>query len=341
MLFTIERYAIRATVRYLQRCFTTSVDTLANNPQEFPVQSNENVTSIRHEDQKSLKIAFLGAPNVGKSTLINQLIKRSVCPVSCKVHTTETKAHGIYVEGDTQLIFMDTPGMVSKKECEKFKLAKSFKADPKTSLHTADIVGIVQDADNIYTRHKIDPNLLELLTEDIKNKIPIILIINKVDRLKKKEILLDFVNTLTKSKKSPSFYDIFMISALTGDGVNDLRSYLLDTAKPRAWEYEGHVYVDNTCEDIMRQTVRAKLLDILPNEIPYRLKVKLEHFDPAPDDSIKALISVTCPNKRIARLLTRGSNNRIGQIAVMAEEELRHAFRTSVRLKLVVQPSPM
>lgn len=112
---------------------------------------------------------------------------------------------------------------------------------------------------------------------------------------------------------------------------------MLDSAKPRAWEYEENIYSDDTCENIIQQTVRAKLLDILPNEIPYRLKVKLEHLDPAPDDSISALVSIICPNKRIACLLTRGSDNRIGQIAVMSEEALRHAFRTSVRLKLNVQ----
>lgn len=83
--------------------------------------------------------------------------------------------------------------------------------------------------------------------------------------------------------------------------------------------------------------MRAKLLDILPNEIPYRLQVNLEHFDPAPDDSIKALVSVTCPNQRIARLLTRGNDNRVHQIAIMAEEALQHAFRTSVKLKISVQ----
>ncbi|XP_011058438.1 PREDICTED: GTPase Era, mitochondrial [Acromyrmex echinatior] len=339
MLFTIERYTIRASARYLRRCFANSVGISTNDPQEFALQSNENHTSIHREAEKSLKIAFLGAPNVGKSTLVNQLIKRSICPVSCKVHTTQTKAHAIYCEGDTQLIFMDTPGMVSLTESKKFKLADSFRKDQKTSLNMADIIGIVQNAENIYTRHKIDSNILELLTEDIKKKIPIILVINKVDRIKKKEILLDFVYTLTKSKKSPDFCDVFMISALTGDGVDDLRTYLLDSAKPRAWEYEGHIYSDNTCQDIIWQTVRAKLLDILPNEVPYRLLVKLEHFDSAPDDTVNALVSITCPNKRIARLLIRGRNNRISQVAVMAEQELRHAFRTSVKLKLIVEPS--
>jgi len=146
-----------------------------------------------------------------------------VCPVSSKVHTTQTKTCGIYCEGDTQLVFVDTPGVVSVKESEKFKLASSFRTDPKTSLKVTDIIGVVQDGENIYTRHKIHPHILELLTKDIRNKIPIILIINKVDRLKKKIILLDLINTLTKSKKSPNFHDVFMISALTGDGVHDLR----------------------------------------------------------------------------------------------------------------------
>ncbi|KAL6258668.1 hypothetical protein P5V15_010621 [Pogonomyrmex californicus] len=339
MLFTFERYVIRAGTRYLRRCFSNDVEVSANDLQEFTPQSNKNFTLVRREDQKSLKIAFLGAPNVGKSTIVNQLIKRSICPVSSKVHTTQTKANGIYCEANTQLIFMDTPGMVSPTEFKRYKLASSFRTDSKTSLKAADIIGIVQDAENIYTRHKIHPIILELLTKNIRNTIPIILVINKVDRVKKKEILLDLVNTLTKSKLSPEFYDIFMISALTGDGVDDLRTYLLDSAKPRAWEYEEHIYSDKTCEDIIQQTVRAKLMDSLPNEIPYQLQVKLEHFDPGPDDNIKALLSITCPTPRVARLLMRGKTKtkKISQIARMAEEELRHAFRTSVILRLHIQ----
>ena len=78
MLFTIEKYAIRASARYLRRCFSNSAVISTNDPQEFALQFNENRTSICREAEKSLKIAFLGAPNVGKSTLVNQLIKRSV-----------------------------------------------------------------------------------------------------------------------------------------------------------------------------------------------------------------------------------------------------------------------
>lgn len=118
---------------------------------------------------------------------------------------------------------MDTPGTVSESQLKRFKLAKSFKIDPQVSSHTADVIGIVQDTQNVFTRDKIDQNVLKLLTEDIRSKIPMILIFNKVDKLKKKEILLHLSHVLTKSKNSLNFQDIFMVSALTGDGVDDLR----------------------------------------------------------------------------------------------------------------------
>ncbi|XP_012224160.1 GTPase Era, mitochondrial [Linepithema humile] len=337
MLFTIEKYAIRVGSRYLRRYFSKNVDIAVNNTQEFVLQPEDSFTSIRREGQKSLKIALLGAPNVGKSTLVNQLIKRSVCPTSSKVHTTQAKTNAIYCEDDTQLIFMDTPGTVSENELKRYKLANSFKTDPKVSSHTADIIGIVQDTQNLYTRDKINQNILKLLTEDIRNKIPMILILNKVDKLKKKEILLHLVNVFSKGKYSLNFHDIFMISALTGDGVDDLRTYFLDSAKPGDWQYQNNVYSNLTCEDIIQQTVRAKLLDNLPNEVPYCLQVRLEHFDVGPNDNINAIISVTCPTKRIVNLLLNGKGKRLKNIAVVAEKELRYAFRTSVKLKISVQ----
>lgn len=116
-----------------------------------------------------------------------------------------------------------------------------------------------------------------------------------------------------------------------------LQTYLLDSAKPQQWYYEKNIYSDQTCEDIIQQTLRAKLLDSLPQEIPYNLRVKLDHFDPGPDDTINALVSVICPNKRICFILLRGKGDRLRTIARMAEEELRHAFRTPVRLKINVQ----
>lgn len=96
------------------------------------------------------------------------------------------------------------------------------------------------------------------------------------------------------------------------------------------------MYTDRTCEDIIQQTVRAKLLDNLPQEVPYILRIKLEHFDIGADDSIQALVSIICPTKKIQNLMLRGKGIKIKNIAMTAEQELRHAFRTVVRLKIGV-----
>lgn len=96
------------------------------------------------------------------------------------------------------------------------------------------------------------------------------------------------------------------------------------------------MYSNQTCEEIIQQIVRAKLLDNLPKELPYNMQVKLEHFDPGPDDSISALVSVTCPNKRICGVVIKHTQ-RLKNIAVMAEQELQNAFRTLVKLKINVQ----
>lgn len=105
---------------------------------------------------------------------------------------------------------------------KKYKLKETFKTDPQTSIIEADIIGILQDVTNIYTRHLIS----NLILDNLKNKrddSQLLLLLNKVDKLKKKAILLDLTRQLTSNKKFPKFDDVFMISALTGDGVGDLR----------------------------------------------------------------------------------------------------------------------
>lgn len=142
--------------------------------------------------------------------------------MSSKVHTTMHKAEAIYTEGDTQIVFMDTPGLVVSKEIKTYKLSDSFKDDPKIALIEADIIGIVQDVTNIYTRHKIDDFVLNYIKEKREDS-QLLMILNKVDKLKKKEALLEVTRLLTNKENYPKFDDIFMISALNGDGVDDLR----------------------------------------------------------------------------------------------------------------------
>ncbi|XP_031844297.2 GTPase Era, mitochondrial isoform X2 [Nomia melanderi] len=264
-----------------EECIVQPDDNLPSRAEECIVQPDDNLPS-HAEGTKFLKVAILGLPNTGKSTLINALVQRPICPTSSKAHTTTYKANAIYSEGDTQIVFMDTPGFASKNEMIKFELSKAFKKDPVTSIIDADIIGVLQDATNVYTRHTMTRYMVNDLNKR-KENTPVILIFNKVDKLTNKKILLELVTQLQKNKYIPKFDDIFMISALTGDGVDDLRNYLLDSAKKNKWQYEQNLYTDQSPESIVKQTVRAKLLDLLPTDMPYVTEVDVQHYDVSKD----------------------------------------------------------
>lgn len=145
-----------------------------------------------------------------------------ICPTSSKVHTTQVKCDAVYTSENTQLVFIDTPGIITQKEQKKYKLSSSFEKDPKISTHIADIVGVVHDVSNRYTRNKLHDNILDLL-QSLKSDIPTLLIMNKIDQVKHKDRLLEIIQILTSKTNWPHFSDVFLISALTSDGIDSLR----------------------------------------------------------------------------------------------------------------------
>lgn len=326
-MFRIEKQLFKRCLFY---CTTSRAD---NNPEDI-LQPDDNFT-LRRENARFLKVAILGLPNAGKSTLVNTLVRRTICPTSCKVHTTIHKAEAVYSEDETQIVFMDTPGLTTDHEMKKYKLKKTFQKDPELSIQEADVVGLLQDVTNVYTRHII-PSFTVNQLKARRVGTPLILILNKVDRLKDKKVLLDLTARLTKNEEFPTFDDVFMISALNGDGVDDLRNYLLDCAKGRDWQYHGNLYTDQSLETIVTGTIRAKLMDLLPDDIPYKIIVKIEHFDVAEDGSISTSVILECPENYYKTALLKNKGEVIKLVAVAVEKELRHAFRTSVLARLIV-----
>ncbi|XP_076626780.1 GTPase Era, mitochondrial isoform X3 [Colletes latitarsis] len=249
------------------------------------------------------------------------------------------KFESVYSENDTQIVFMDTPGLTAPHEMKKYNLAKTFKNDPAESIAEADVIGILQDVSNIFTRIKISDIILDCLKSK-RDDASLLLILNKVDRLKQKVVLLEIINQLT-NKSSLKFDDIFMVSALTGDGVDDLRNYLLDSAKINDWQYEKDAFTDQPLETVIEETVRAKLLDHLKQEIPYNIKTKLEHLDIGEDGSVIALVLLDSHKKRSLYHLLKQRGQLLKSIAMSVEKELRHAFRTHVVVRLSVQTNQL
>ncbi|CAG5088540.1 Similar to ERAL1: GTPase Era [Cotesia congregata] len=330
MLITLERTILRIKSRFL-RFYSADVHNVRfNHPQSYEdhvFDASWEPSEIRRDDAKTLRISMLGLPNVGKSTLINQLVGRPVCAASSKVQTTKKKSEAIYMDDNTQLIFIDTPGLVKSSDMKKYDLEKTFRTDVDKALATCDIVGVVQDVGNKVRADVIDPRVLVLL-KNLKIGIPTLLILNKVDKIKKKKVLLELVDVLTSDKNWPNFSDIFM-------------SYLLDSAKPRDWDYESKKISSDSPESIIEQTVRAKFMDALPNELPYAIIVQLEHYSVLKDDSISTVVAVLTPSDRISNLVMGKGGCRVRAVAKAVEQELSQAFSTTVRLKIAVKFSEL
>nr|CAH7725739.1 unnamed protein product [Callosobruchus chinensis] len=332
---------------FLVKKFSTITNEVAANGQT-------EIFPACNPDSRLLRVAIIGMPNAGKSTFINNLMDRKVCPASSKVHTTRGKAKAVFTQDNTQIVFMDTPGIVSDKEQKKYNLTKAFIRDCKNVSKGADMIGVIHDVTNFWTRDRLDIKIIKLL-EHHKSK-PSFLILNKVDVLKSKRKLLDLSRLLTESsldgkpmpgakafkredseiKGWPFFQDIFMVSALTGDGLDDVRNYLVSKAEPGEWLFPEAVWTDQSAETIITNTVQAKLLDFIPQEIPYNLKSCMEYFNVDEAGTITCVVLVQCPTKRIAKLVAGASDGKIRQITESVQKDLQETFHTFVKIQVVV-----
>ncbi|NWZ71010.1 ERAL1 GTPase, partial [Acrocephalus arundinaceus] len=148
------------------------------------------------QNPKVLRIAIIGAPNAGKSTLSNQLLGRKVFPVSKKVHTTRCKAQGVITHQDTQLIILDTPGLTNPLKAKRHNLEEAMLTDPWDSMKHADLVLVLVDVSDHWTRNSLSKEVLKCLAQF--PHIPSVLVLNKVDVLKKKFLLLEIATDLTE-----------------------------------------------------------------------------------------------------------------------------------------------
>ncbi|CAH0407813.1 unnamed protein product [Chilo suppressalis] len=316
---------------YLQHLFYSSQ----------PKRVNERVVG------KVVNVAIIGAPNSGKSTLINNIVERKICAASNKVHTTTKMIRAMYFQNDTQIIFLDTPGVVSTKEQKKYKLPESMIAACYKSLRCANVVGVVHDVSNSYTKDVLHTDVVSMLK--MVEEIPSFLIINKIDKLKSKKQLLTIIKNLTngliagksipgtnKKREKPQlelgyskFSDVFLVSSLNGDGVSDVKEYLLSNAKPAAFHYKPDEWTDQTPELLVTEAVRAKFLDFLSQELPYHIKIELEYYEEREDKIICSLIA-ECPTERLVKLIRGAGGGRLQMISNHVRNDLMDLFKKLV-----------
>ncbi|XP_072099623.1 GTPase Era, mitochondrial isoform X3 [Mobula birostris] len=170
-------------------------------PPAVSISKDEQESLLHHQPDQPpnpqvLRVAIIGAPNAGKSTLSNQLLHRKVFPVSSKVHTTRCRAQGVITEGETQIVLLDTPGLISPTKVKRHNLEKSLLVDPWHSVKAADLVLVLVDVSDHWTRNKLHTEVMKCLSQN--PQIPAVLALNKVDLLKCKGLLLDLTIKLTE-----------------------------------------------------------------------------------------------------------------------------------------------
>jgi GTP-binding protein Era len=269
-------------------------------------------------------IALIGAPNVGKSTLINAIVGAKVTIVSHKVQTTRTLLRGIATEGDAQLVFIDTPGIFQPRR----RLDRAMVAGAWTGAGDADIVAALIDA-----KRGLDEEtgtLLERLAGLAGRKI---LIINKIDLVEKPTLLA----LVQGAAERVPFEATFMVSALTGDGIADLRNWLAAQVPTGPWHYPEDQITDAPLRQLAAEITREKLYLRLHQELPYQSTVETTSWKERKDGSVRIEQTIFVERMSQRKIVLGKGGQTIKAIGAEARREIAEIVEHPVHLFLFVK----
>jgi GTP-binding protein Era len=272
-------------------------------------------------------VTVIGAPNAGKSTLINALVGSKVSIVSPKVQTTRTMVRGIIVKDQSQIVFIDTPGIFAPKE----RLEKAMVAAAWQGQDEADIVMLMVDA----SRKKIDADTRAIIDRlaEVKGNTPCILLLNKFDKADKKT-LLDMASELNRKL---DFTATFMISALNQDGTQDVMDWLVKNVPQGVWHYPEDQISDMPARLLAAEVTREKLFRALYQELPYALTVETEKWEEFDNGDIKISQVVFVARETHKAIVLGKGGAQIKKIGEASRLELQDIFECKVHLKLFVK----
>ncbi|XP_068760419.1 GTPase Era-like isoform X1 [Montipora capricornis] len=231
---------------------------------------------------KLIRVAIIGEANSGKSTLTNCLTGHKICAVTAVPHTTRKQTLGVFMMDDCQIVLLDTPGVVTPSQARRLKMTRQHVLAPREALEEADLIAVISDVSNKHRSMIIHESILESLKRYAA--LPSILILNKVDVIKQKMILLNIADSLLQDRKKDEwgnykgvggwskFEQVFMISAASGDGVDDLKKYLAIKSKPKKWLYPPDTCTDQPLQEQIQEIFREKLLRLFEHEIPWQIR---------------------------------------------------------------------
>ncbi len=270
-------------------------------------------------------VAVVGAPNAGKSTLVNQLVGAKVSIVTHKVQTTRTRVRGIAVHGNSQIVFIDTPGIFTAKR----RLERAMVQAAWAGVEDADVVLVIHDAG----RKKISDDARRVIEGLADSRCELVLVLNKVD-LVKRERLLELAAELSTMA---DFSKVFMISALTGDGLEDLLDYLAGRMPEGPWHFPEDQLSDISLRLLAAEITREKLFLNLHQELPYALTVESEGWEEFKDGSVRIEQTIYVGREQHKAMCLGKGGKTIRMVREAAQKEMEEAFGQPVHLFLFVK----
>ena len=269
-------------------------------------------------------VALIGAPNVGKSTLVNALVGSKVTIVSRKVQTTRALIRGIVIEGNAQIILVDTPGIFAPRR----RLDRAMVSTAWSGAHDADLVCVLLDA-----KSGIDEEANAILAKLETVAHPKILVLNKVDLVQREKLLA----LAQAANERMRFEHTFMISALSGDGVDDLRQALAKLVPAGPFLYPEDQMSDAPMRHLAAEITREKIYSHLHQELPYQSTVETDSWTDRKDKSIRIEQTIFVERESQRKIVLGKGGATIKSIGAQARAEIAEIMGVPVHLFLFVK----
>jgi GTP-binding protein Era len=282
------------------------------------------MASPEQTNTKAGFVALIGAPNAGKSTLLNSLVGSKVSIVSRKVQTTRALVRGIAIEGEAQIVFVDTPGIFKPKR----RLDRAMVTSAWGGAGDADVIALLLDV-----RKGIDEEAEAILDKLPELKRPKVLILNKIDLIERSRLL----ELASRLNEKVEFAHTFMISALKGDGIDTLRRQLAGMMPEGPWLYPEDQISDAPLRMLAAEITREKIYERLHEELPYQSTVETDQWQPRPDGSVRIEQTVFVERDSQRKIVLGKGGQTIKAIGQAARKEIAEIAEAPVHLFIFVK----
>ena len=273
--------------------------------------------------------ALIGAPNAGKSTLINALVGEKVSIVTRKAQTTRSTVRGVLTKGEAQIVFVDTPGLFAPKR----RLDRAMVASAWGAAADADVLALLIDSRKEAGHPSVTEETQAILTSLGEGRKPKLMVLNKIDLVERPKLL----ELAARLNAALGFDDTFMISAATGDGLDRLTARLVELMAPGPWLYPEDQIAEAPIRSLAAEITREKLIERLHDELPYQTTVETDSWKDLPDGSARIEQTIFVTRESHRKIVLGEGGRAIKAIGAAARKDIAEAHGANVHLFLHVK----